>query len=284
MIDTYLLLQLEAFKRLGTLSAVAEEIHITQPSVTRGMKRLEDYFGVSLFVHDKNKITLNQNGELASKYASRILSLENEMKNHIITLDKSYRSISIGCCAPGPLMILLSQATGMFPEYSISSEITTEKELINGLKNEKYQIIILPFNLINEEVYCKECFSEHLQISINALHPASSFSTVSFKQMDGQNFIMLSEVGIWEALVKKMMPNAKFFKQEDMEALSTLVSNSELPSFSTNITTKELQWKNNRLNIPFKDNEATIQFFIACKMKNQKKFQRFIEVISSIKE
>ena len=40
MIEIYLLEQLEAFARCGTLSAAAEELHLSQPALTRSMMSL----------------------------------------------------------------------------------------------------------------------------------------------------------------------------------------------------------------------------------------------------
>ncbi len=45
--------QLCAFARYGTLSKAAEELHISQPTLTRSMQHLEEEFGVALFVHGK---------------------------------------------------------------------------------------------------------------------------------------------------------------------------------------------------------------------------------------
>ncbi|MCY7178455.1 hypothetical protein BA718_03570 [Streptococcus gallolyticus subsp. gallolyticus] len=49
MIDDYLLEALVAFAKYGTLSATAEHLMVTQPTVTRGMQKLEDELGVTLF-------------------------------------------------------------------------------------------------------------------------------------------------------------------------------------------------------------------------------------------
>ena len=54
MIDTYLLEQLCAVLDCGTLSAASEKLHLTQPSLTRSMQKLEDLLGVKLF--DRAKI------------------------------------------------------------------------------------------------------------------------------------------------------------------------------------------------------------------------------------
>ena len=41
--------QLVAFYKYGTLTKVAEEFFISQPTITRTMKRIENEFGVPLF-------------------------------------------------------------------------------------------------------------------------------------------------------------------------------------------------------------------------------------------
>ena len=59
MIESYLLEQLLAFEKFGTLSKAAQFIHMSQPSLSLSMKRLEDLIGVPLFTRTKNRIILN---------------------------------------------------------------------------------------------------------------------------------------------------------------------------------------------------------------------------------
>ena len=63
MVDLYELKQLTAFADLGTLHRVAEEFHLSTPSITRSMQHLEQYFGVPLFTRGKNRIELNETGK-----------------------------------------------------------------------------------------------------------------------------------------------------------------------------------------------------------------------------
>ena len=73
MIDLFLIEQLDAFARNGTLSKAAEELMITQPALSRNMKRLESLMGISLFHRGNSKIFLNETGKVAAEYAARIL-------------------------------------------------------------------------------------------------------------------------------------------------------------------------------------------------------------------
>lgn len=49
MIDNYLLEELVSFKKYKTLAATAKHLMITQPTVTRGMQKLEEELGVEIF-------------------------------------------------------------------------------------------------------------------------------------------------------------------------------------------------------------------------------------------
>ena len=57
MIELYLLEQIDAFARFGTLSEAARTLHISQPALTRSMRKVEELMGIPLFHRDKRKLT-----------------------------------------------------------------------------------------------------------------------------------------------------------------------------------------------------------------------------------
>lgn len=58
---------------VGTVSKAAEILLISQPALTRSIQKLEDELGYPLFDRVKNRLILNDNGELAVKHAKKIL-------------------------------------------------------------------------------------------------------------------------------------------------------------------------------------------------------------------
>ena len=59
MMELYLLEQLIAFSRQGTLSGAAEKLHISQPALSQSMKKLEESLGVSFLIRSfPNCLTL----------------------------------------------------------------------------------------------------------------------------------------------------------------------------------------------------------------------------------
>lgn len=79
MIDNYLLEELITFKQTGTLAETAKRLNLTQPSITRGMKKLEAEFGVKLFERSPNRMKLTKAGELAVEEAVQVLKANQEM-------------------------------------------------------------------------------------------------------------------------------------------------------------------------------------------------------------
>lgn len=277
MIEIYLLEQLDAFATYGTLSEAAEKLYMTQPTLSRSMQKLEDYFGFPLFDRDKKRLSLNPAGKLAADYARRILEDERAMERHVKSYNKSLHTLHIGSIAPGPLMVLLPRTTALFPDTTIASSIDTEETVLKGLLSDEYGIIITTRPIDNDALISQKYISEHLNVSLNLMHPAANKKTVSFSEMNGQNFLMFSQVGIWEDIVKSEMPNSLFYKQESFEALAEITKYSELPSFSTDITLAQPNSSSgNRVHIPFSDSSATMTYYLVCKKECLNKYKLLI--------
>lgn len=143
MIESYLLEHLVVFSEHRTLSETASVLHLTQPTLTRSMNKLEETFGVPLFTREKKRIRLNENGWMAARYAKEILREEEKMIAQVKALDRRRRTITVGSCAPGPMMELVPFLTDAFTGMTVSTEIKPEKELLAGLADHTYQFVIL---------------------------------------------------------------------------------------------------------------------------------------------
>ena len=280
MIEIYLLEQLTAFDECGTLSAAAEKLHLAQPSLSRSMQKLEGILGVTLFDRQKNRVSLNQTGVLAAKHARNILNAEAEMKRSVRAFDKSLRTLTLGSCAPGPLMVLLPRLTGMLTGQTVSSVIAPEADLLRGLEAGEYGAAVLNRPLEAEGYLCRPILTERLYLSVSHFHPAAIKESVTFAEMDGQNFIMYAQVGFWEQIVREKMPRSKFYLQSDMEAVGELARYSDLPSFSTDVTQRVMaSRRDGRVNVPFSDAEAEAEYYLVYPHEDAGKWERLLSHI-----
>ena len=83
MIEMRLLEILSAFAEEGTQAAAAEKLHISQPTLSSSMRKLEEEIGTPLFERTKNRMMLNENGQAAADFAGRILREDAAMRQHM---------------------------------------------------------------------------------------------------------------------------------------------------------------------------------------------------------
>ena len=281
MIEMYLLEQLDALARCGTLLAASEQLHITQPSMSRAMKKLEDIVGVELFEHKGNRLLLNEYGKVAADYARRILDSQDELVSRIRMLERSRRTILLGSCVPGPLYEVPSMLASLYPDGTISTEIRTEETLLDGLRQGVYQLAILVHRSEDPELRCHPCGSEKLFFSLPKEHPLAGRNELSFADMDGETFLVFSDVAVWDEVHRKGMPHSRFLLQGDRSALREIIRTSSLPAFATDLSLRLRIADESRVNIPLSDASATMRYWCCCRKEDEKRFMKWFELASS---
>lgn len=276
MLELFQLEQLVAFADCGTLSKAAEQLHISQPTLTRAMQKLEDEFGVPLFQRTKNKLEFNENGQMASDYARELLEDAEEMVQKVRAFNRTRHTISIASCAPMPMFALIQKASRCCSGNTVSSEIKDSETLLNGLLEDVYQIIVLPFKPEGDDLYIKEWGSESLFFALPKEHPLANKDGLYMNELDGENMLLFSDIGFWHEIHKEKMPNSRFLIQTERFNFDELVQSSVLPSFVSDITIRILGKPDNRNVIPILDNEATATYFVVCKKSNKAKLSKIL--------
>ena len=278
MFELYQLEQLLAVAACGTLSNAAEQLHISQPALSRSMQRLEAELQVSLFARQKNKIELNENGRMAVDYARKIMEQSQDMISRIQAFDRSQRTILFGACAPAPLWEIPALLSDLYPEMTISSEIRENDVLLQGLRDDVYQLIVLPFPVDEPGMICAKYGEEHLFFSLPPAHPLSGSKALYMKDLNGETMLLRNRLGFWRELTVRKMPDTRFLEQEDV-AFDELVKFSALPSFATDVVLNRESNHVNRVNIPILDEEANVSYYCLCKPGGRTDLSGFIKSI-----
>ena len=279
MIDTYLLEQLCAVLDCGTLSAASEKLHLTQPSLTRSMQKLEHLLGVRLFDRTKNRVRLNENGRLAAECAKHILMEEQEMIDRVRALDRSSRTLAVGMISPGPMMELSPMLSSLYPERTIVTELRTEEELLRGLRQGLYQMILLNRRIDDEAFACHPCGTERLCFAVPHDHRLAGHAQCSFAELNGESFLMADRVGYWEQIVREHMPQSRFLLQDSIGALQEIIRASSLPCFATDLTIRLHGRNPDRVYIAITDDAATEHFYCFCRREDEKKYLAWFQAL-----
>ena len=96
--------QLRAFlvvATLGTFSAAAAELQMTQPSVSELIKRMEEHYGVKLFVRGARRLVLTPAGTELLPHARQAADAADGADRAPRSLtSRSLRSCATRCCSP----------------------------------------------------------------------------------------------------------------------------------------------------------------------------------------
>lgn len=278
MIELYEIRQFVAFADAGTLSEAAEILHLSQPALSRNMKKLEEDLGITLFERRKNRLALNRNGEYVLDLARKLLDEVDTFSSKVRDFDRKNHTIALGICAPAPVWSLAPLISDLYPHMALQTETNTEDQLFNGLENDTYQLIVVHEIPKGKKVSYKECGKESLLFALPKDHRFTKRKTLSFSDMNGENMLLMSDIGFW-AFVKDKMPDSRFLTQSDRFSFNELVQASSLPSFVTDLSEKYRITPPGRVYIPISDDEATVTYYLVCKEEQKKRFKLLFDML-----
>lgn len=278
MINVDFLEYITEFSKTQNLTKASEALHVSQSALTRAMQKIEAEVGVPLFYRARNKLELNETGKFFVKHAERVLEAEREMRMETLAFHNSLSSVSIGLCAPGPMLKYGTTFFNVFSGKAISTKVDASEALLNGLKNGSYDFIFINEPLESEEITSLFAFTEKLYITVPKTHFVAGMKDgVKFSEIDGQSFLIADKLGIWDGVIQKHLPNSRFFAQ-NLENLNEIINASTIPGFSTNITIP-MHGIKGRIDIPILDPEASVNFYIAFRKKNRSSWEDLARAI-----
>lgn len=278
MIENYLLEELVAFAETGTLNKAAEKLNLSQPAITRGTKKLETDLGVTLFDRTPNKIALNKTGKYTAEQAKKVLAVNQNFISQVRNFDNSNKKISIASIAPGPLIILKNLKQN---NLIIANTLLKNQDLESLLLENQFTCVVSNQPIKNSKIESVYLGMEHLIVQLNEFSDLASKKSVTFKELEGLSFLVLSDIGIWKKIIQDKIPDAKFLYQNDESNFNEIKNYSVFPFFTTNITRANRQWSSNltsdRVPIDISDKEARQVFYANFLKVNKKRLEPVIE-------
>lgn len=220
MVELYQLRQFAAFASAGTLLEAAEALHLSQPALSRNMKKLEDELGISLFIRRKNRLELNENGKYVLTLVRELLADADALVEKAQNYDRKNRTISFGVCSPAPGWLISPLLGSLYPSKMLQTETAEEKVLLSGLEKGTYQLIALSHMPEGEQYHAKVCGRESLMFALPKGHRFARRKSLSFAEMDGENMILMNDIGFWDFVRTEKMPNSRFLTQSDRFSFS----------------------------------------------------------------
>ncbi len=270
MIDNYLLEELVTFAKYKTLAKTAAKLNVTQPTVTRGMQKLEDELGVQLFDRRPNRITLTKTGKIAAEKANQLLQANQQFITEIKNYAHNQQVLKIASVAPGPLIVLEQNLTKLNTNIDIDEALLDQNSVEKCLLNRQYSAIITNREIQTDLIESRYLGQEHLYVNLDQFMYLANQRQVTFNELAGLSFVVLNEIGPWKQIIQSNIPNAKFLYQTEYDALSELTKYTNFPFFTTNITQPDNVYDTiDTVALPITDSSATMTFYVTY-LKSQR--------------
>lgn len=246
------------------------------------MQKLEAKFGVSLFARTKNRISLTDAGLLAISDAKVILHQYEAMLRRVQEFDRRSRTISIGACAPIPIPALVQRITSFYPDTAISTELKNIPQLLSGLEDDTYQVVILPYKPEDDSLSYNRLSEENLFFYLHKQHRFAGRKALSIHEMNGENMLLFQDIGFWHDLVVEKMPDSKFLMQTEQYSFQELIINSTMSVFTSDAYPGNVP-ETDRIRVSITDPEFHVTYYLVCKKKNKNRFRFLLESYFNIR-
>jgi LysR family hydrogen peroxide-inducible transcriptional activator len=186
-----------AVARTRNFSRAAEQCHVSQPSLSQQIQKLEDELGEQLFDRMKREAKLTSQGEAFLHRAVRILEEVDLAKREATDAQKILcGTVKVGVLptiAPYLLPNIVATFTKKFPGVEIVVQEDTTSRLLTLALTCEIDFALASRPIHDERLEVRELFSEELLIALPPGHPLTRKRTVSANDLKGERLIVMKE-------------------------------------------------------------------------------------------
>jgi DNA-binding transcriptional LysR family regulator len=225
---------LETFCRVADLksfSKAADDLFLTQPTVSGHILSLEQSLSLRLFDRASREVRLTKSGEVFREYASKILSLRKSMLNALSEFSQGIRGeLSLGSSTiPGEYLLpkLIGDFKKDHPSLVISLKIADTKEVIQYVLQDQVEFGVIGAKLNHPSLHYEKYEEDEIIVVAPSEHPLTRKKRVGLDELLKEPWIIREEgsgtrMAVERALRKKGRTLTQFNVVMEMGSTSSV--------------------------------------------------------------
>ncbi len=186
-----------AVARAGNFSRAAEQCHVSQPSLSQQIQKLEEELGERLFDRMKREAKLTAHGEAFLPRALRILEEVDLARREASEARSLLRGrLIVGVLptiAPYLLPAVLGDFAKRFPGVEIVVQEETTAQLLKLLNACEIDFAVASRPIQDRRMEVKDLFTEELRLALPPRHSLTRKRTVRLADLEKEPFIVMKE-------------------------------------------------------------------------------------------
>lgn len=202
----------------------AEQCHVSQPTLSIAVKKLEQELGVDLFERSKNRVSPTPVGEQVIAQAQRVL--EESAAIHDIASagkDQLNNPLHVGAIFTiGPYLFpnFIPALRKLAPNMPLVVEEGFTATLRRRLRKGELDVIIVALPFTEPDVVTQPLFEEPFVVLLPKTHPLAAQQSIKPAELKDENVLMLGEGHCFGDQVRELLPSQPAGSEEGIRTHS----------------------------------------------------------------
>jgi DNA-binding transcriptional LysR family regulator len=258
-----------------SMSKAAENLFISQPSVSTKLQEIEKYYNVTLFQRHSKTLGISEEGKIFYEQAKKILDELDNLDN-IFFHNRHEITIRIGTTLTTGSTVLptiLNSIKSNHPSMNFRVIVDNTQEIENKLLDNQLDIAIVEGDINNEYITSTPIIPDMMILACSNKHPIAYKKIITPEELAHQSFI-LREKGsgtramLEQYLISNKVPYHITWESRSWESIKQAVINNQgITLISARLIEEEL--RNQKLKTIRINNHTWNRFFSLCHHKNK---------------
>jgi DNA-binding transcriptional LysR family regulator len=199
----------------------AEEVNLSQPSVSVRMRELERDLGSKLFEQLGKKVALTEAGELLVPYATRLIAVMGDTRQAIEDLQGMERGLLRIGASTTPGMYLIPQTVAYFkrrhPKIDVHLTVKDTRQIEDGVIRNDFDFGFVGGHLAGDEVEVLPWMTDHLVLVVPSNHNLTRKKSIKLADLRKERFILREAGSATRAAVAHHLKKAEIEVETVME-------------------------------------------------------------------
>jgi DNA-binding transcriptional LysR family regulator len=203
---------LETFCRVASLksfSRAADDLFLTQPTVSGHILSLERSLSLRLFDRTGREIRLTKAGEIFLRYASRILTVRKDLLNALSEFSQAIRGeLSLGASTiPGEYLLpkLMGDFKREHPRLALTLKISDTKEIVQELLQGNIEFGLIGAKVDHPSLHYEKFEEDEIIVIAPSDHPFTRKKSVTFEDLLKEPWIIREEGSGTQMTVERVL-------------------------------------------------------------------------------
>ena len=166
----------------GSLSLTAQQLNVSQPTISKRIKELEHELNVELFFRQRNGVILTEAGNTLLPWARKLVLDSIDLKRMMESLDEKISGHLRIACSTTAGKYILPQLAARFrkkhPDVRISILPCSQEDIFHDLLSGEAELGVASKEFGPGELECQYFFTDHISLIVPSSHPWASRKSI----------------------------------------------------------------------------------------------------------